>query len=330
MIRHTSLLLLSFLLLGCGGGSSSTTSTPSIQEASLYFSQTSGAYEGGIDEKIAQDIALATKRIELAMYDFTNRTIAQALIEAKARGVEVEVVTDDSKIQEEIYLQLQDANITLYNDENPHALMHNKFLIVDQNIVWMGSTNFTYYAFYRNNEDTLRWESSSLALAYHETFNSLKAHQENHTLYQWEGVNLYFSPNSQIAHTIVETIAQAKESIYFMMYTFTNSDIAQALIEAKARGVEVKGIFDEGQDSYQTYSQYTPLLEQGLQVKLDANSYKLHHKMMIVDGNLTLLGSYNFTLSADEQNDENILFIQDENMAQEATKAFENAFVETK
>lgn len=323
-------LLLSFLIVGCGGDSTSTLQTNSTLTPTLYLSQTSGAFEGGIDERIAEDISLAQESIQLAMYDFTNEKLLDALIQAHQRGVNVRVVTDDSTIESDCYQSLIAEGVAVVDDQNTQSLMHNKFLLIDNHILWMGSTNFTYYAFYRNNEDALRWESSALTLAYGEVFEKLFTHQPTPTHTTLSNLSVYFSPNQESSQAIIDAIESATKRIHFMLYTFTDSRIAQALIQAHQRGVEVLGIFDESQNSYQTYSQYTPLLEAGLSVKLDGNPYKLHHKVMIIDDNLTIIGSYNFTRTAQESNAENLLFVEEASLRENLESAFESSFLEAK
>ena len=208
--------------------------------------------------------------------------------------------------------------------------MHNKFLIIDTAILWMGSANFTYYAFYRNNETMLRWEYPALALAYTEEFQELTLHETIHKPYEEESIALYFSPEDTIRDRLIEKIDQAKEEISFMIYTFTDSSIAEALVAAHNRGVTVQGIFDESQNSYQTYSQYDHLLEEGIAVKLDGNSYKLHNKVMIIDRAVTIVGSYNYTDAANSSNAENVLILEDRDLASLFLSEFDLLFQEAK
>ena len=105
-LKHTLIFsLFIFLLVGCGG--SSTDRETLLDKATPYFSQTEGAFSGGIDAHIIDDIDHASESILLAMYDFTNDNIADALLEAALRGVSIQIMTDDSKLEDSIYQRLK-------------------------------------------------------------------------------------------------------------------------------------------------------------------------------------------------------------------------------
>jgi phospholipase D len=93
-----------------------------------------------------------------------------------------------------------------------------------------------------------------------------------------------------------------------MIYAFTDKDIADALIKAYNRGVVVKGVFDEDFNTNK-YSQYNYLKDNNIDVLVDGNEFLLHDKVMIIDKNIVITGSYNFTLSANNKNAENSLVI---------------------
>ena len=79
-------------------------------------------------------------------------------------------------------------------------------------------------------------------------------------------------------------------------------------------GVEIQGIFEKDQlDS--SGNDYPAFLKSGYDVHLDTNTGLMHHKVIIIDGEVVVTGSYNFTQSADEKNDENLLIIHDPQVA---------------
>jgi phosphatidylserine/phosphatidylglycerophosphate/cardiolipin synthase-like enzyme len=83
----------------------------------------------------------------------------------------------------------------------------------------------------------------------------------------------------------------------------------------KIRGVDVLGVFDESQLRSNTGSEYEWLLGAGLDVRIDGSPDKLHHKVIIIDGRIVITGSYNFSVSAESRNDENLVVIFDEEVA---------------
>jgi phosphatidylserine/phosphatidylglycerophosphate/cardiolipin synthase-like enzyme len=99
-----------------------------------------------------------------------------------------------------------------------------------------------------------------------------------------------------------------------MAFSFTADSLGEAMIDGLKRGVSVAGIFEtRGADTQ--YSECPQLLYQGADVTLDGNPRTFHHKVIIIDSRIVILGSFNFTASADEENDENLLIIYDESLA---------------
>jgi len=95
-----------------------------------------------------------------------------------------------------------------------------------------------------------------------------------------------------------------------------------ALINAKKRGVEVKVVLDKVQNKFQKYSAYKYLKSNKIDIKLDKNRFKLHNKVLIIDNNILITGSYNYTKKANRYNDENILIIKDKNITQQYISDF--------
>jgi phosphatidylserine/phosphatidylglycerophosphate/cardiolipin synthase-like enzyme len=108
---------------------------------------------------------------------------------------------------------------------------------------------------------------------------------------------------------------QAERSIRIAHYYFTDRDLAQALVRAKERGVEVKVLLDEEQQTAQ-YSKSRYLAERGIEVRYYGGAGLFHHKFAYFDSQIVATGSYNWTASAGEQNEENLIVIEDPHIAQ--------------
>jgi phosphatidylserine/phosphatidylglycerophosphate/cardiolipin synthase-like enzyme len=141
-------------------------------------------------------------------------------------------------------------------------------------------------------------------------------------------VEVYFSPDDDIADRIVEVLRSAEKSIEFMVYTFTSDVLAEAILERGQAGVEVRGVIERDQAS-NPGSDYQRFLQAGLDVRLDSNPRNMHHKVIIIDDSILITGSYNFSRSAEEDNDENVLILYDVRVSEEYliefTRIFENA-----
>lgn len=121
-------------------------------------------------------------------------------------------------------------------------------------------------------------------------------------------VETFFSPRGGCAAAIVRTIGQAKETIYVQAYSFTSAPIAAALVEAHKRGVKTQVILDRSQQT-EKYSEADFLEHAGIAVFIDSAHSIAHNKVMILDGQTVITGSFNFTKAAEESNAENVLII---------------------
>ena len=118
-----------------------------------------------------------------------------------------------------------------------------------------------------------------------------------------------FTPGQNCEKLIVKEINIAQENIRVQAYSFTSLPIANALINAQRRGIDVQVILDEShrKDSHSVM----PLLKKNrIPIMIDERPAIAHSKIMIFDQNTVLTGSYNFTKSAQERNAENVLLIQ--------------------
>jgi phosphatidylserine/phosphatidylglycerophosphate/cardiolipin synthase-like enzyme len=112
----------------------------------------------------------------------------------------------------------------------------------------------------------------------------------------------------------VDALSGAKNSVLVQAYSFTSAPIAKALVDAHRRGVDVKVILDRSNRTAH-YSAATFLAHAGIPVWIDARHAIAHNKIMIIDGNTILTGSFNFTKAAEQQNAENLVTIRDAALA---------------
>jgi phosphatidylserine/phosphatidylglycerophosphate/cardiolipin synthase-like enzyme len=128
----------------------------------------------------------------------------------------------------------------------------------------------------------------------------------------WE---VYFSPRGGCTEAIIRELNNAKSSVLVQAYSFTSAPIAKALLDAHKRGVNVKVILDKRQ-STERYSSATFLLNSGIPVKIDARHAIAHSKVMVIDGETVITGSFNFTRAAEENNEENLVVVKDKRLAE--------------
>ncbi|MBN1295310.1 hypothetical protein JXA80_00930 [bacterium] len=313
----------------------------------VFFNDAQHSQSNGIDTALAALIDSAEISVAGAFYSIERSIIADAFIAAANRlGVDqVRIITDahyrgqsGCRRMEEAGLHIIDETCDGWDDDDLNS--HHKFCVIDGQIVWTGSYNITNSGTIYNNNNAVQIDCVDLADAYLTEFNEMwggtsgppgicrfsthKTTQVDHHL-TCNGVNLdvYFSPTNDpepdtAYFALLNMLESATQSIYFCMYTFTQSGLASKLIQRHQAGVTVRGVMDDSQ-AQSGYSVYDMLINNAIDVKLDdevtPHANLMHHKFAVVDPGNTwasvATGSYNWTLSAQTSNDENTLIIHD-------------------
>lgn len=193
---------------------------------------------------------------------------------------------------------LEDVN--WITDDEKQPLMHNKFCVFDESMVWTGSWNPTRGTKANN---VVIVPSRILARNYLDEFEELpgghrrviypKISYNNHL------IENYFCPEDDCKEHVLEQLASATKSIVFMLADITDEDI---IAELQREDVVVGGIIDKAK-------------HRALAALPFARSGNIHHKVFIIDSNTVITGSYNPTRNGNERNDENILIINDPQVA---------------
>jgi phosphatidylserine/phosphatidylglycerophosphate/cardiolipin synthase-like enzyme len=141
--------------------------------AGVHFSP-----KGGCTDVVVAELGRARREVLVLAYSFTSRPITQALIDAKLRGVKVDIVLDHSNEKEKItelpYMVEQGLEPVI---DPHHAIAHNKVMVIDQKTILTGSFNFTHQAEQENAENLLVLKGHpELAASYRRDFTLHKAH----------------------------------------------------------------------------------------------------------------------------------------------------------
>jgi phosphatidylserine/phosphatidylglycerophosphate/cardiolipin synthase-like enzyme len=140
-------------------------------------------------------------------------------------------------------------------------------------------------------------------------------HQKETNPCNWE---VYFSPHGGCTDAVVRELNKAKSTVLVQAYSFTSAPSAEALLNAHKRGIKVEIIFDKGQRTDQ-YSSATFLFNAGIPIKIDSQHAVAHNKIIVIDGETVITGSFNFTKAAEENNAENLVLIRDKKLAERYT-----------
>ena len=297
---------------------------------------------GGIDQGIADDLLRAQTQVDVAAFDLDATPIVNALLTLRERGVTVNIVTDTDNADLSSIRRLRRGGLSVVEDKRT-GFMHNKFIIIDNRYLWTGSMNFTTNDVYCNNNNTVRFDAPVLAANYRAEMDEMykersfgpdspqNTPQEQLTL-QGIAVENYFAPERQmeLINVIARTVTRAEDEILFMAFSFTNEEIGEAMLGRADAGVPVRGIFEKtGADTASSY--YGRMRQAGLphvEVRLDGNPRLLHHKVIIVDRQTVIFGSFNFTASANRSNDENLIIVHDADFASHFITEFEARWAE--
>jgi len=295
----------------------------------VYFNEPGRGGADGIDGPLVNAIAAVRHTLDIAAFEMNSKPIYQAILAAHQRGVRVRIVTDDEHglgdEKDDALRRLKDAGISIVDDSRS-ALMHNKFMIMDQAAVWTGSWNYTVNGTYRNNNNVLVMESATAAAAYQAEWDEMFIRREFGPRSTDDGIirftengtdiSIIFAPEADAIPALIAEIQQAEHSIRFMVLTFSLDELAHAVLEAAANpDIRVQGIFEK-RNSGASWSQLPLLHCAGVQVRQDGNRYTLHHKVFIIDDTV-ITGSFNFSNSAANRNDENIVIIRNPDIARQ-------------
>ena len=125
---------------------------------------------------------------------------------------------------------------------------------------------------------------------------------------------VYFSPKGGCTDAIVREIDNATMEVLVQAYSFTSAPIAKALINAKKRAVSVEVILDKSQKTAK-YTSATFLANMRIPTYIDSKHATAHNKIIIIDKETVITGSFNFTTAAEEKNAENVIIIKSKELA---------------
>jgi uncharacterized repeat protein (TIGR01451 family) len=307
-----------------------------VLDYTVHFNERFTATSTTTETTLMEDALLslidgATTSVDITLYGLNRQSVITALINAHDWGVTVRVVGDDEAATGDYitgYQALADAGITVITDTSTSKIQHNKFLVVDGQIVWTGSTNFTDAGLTLNANNTIVVTDTTLAGIYTAEFEEMwtgkfhedKADDTAHLLdYNGTLVESHFSPTDLVAFEVWDELANADESIHFGMFFWTDDLLTERVLERLNEGIKVYGVWD-ALGAASPYSADEALSGAGAQIRVENFAGKVHHKFAVIDVQgsdpTVILGSYNWTDSGAYDNDENTLIIHDYGLAQ--------------
>jgi len=254
------------------------------------------------------------KEIKCAMYDLDQPLIKERIGESSFPLI----IDDETKIE----------GLTNTIKDSSSGLMHNKFCIINESIVWTGSMNPTDRGTSVNNNNVIIIHSKKIASNYIHEYEEMRSgifHKGDQldnpiTNLGDTKITTAFCPDDGCQEQVLTHLKSAQSSIYFMTFSFTDYKIANILIE-KSKSMPVQGIMEKSQ-AKGTYSVLPAFTDTPVMAQMDESSRTMHHKVFIIDESIVITGSYNPTKSGNERNDENLLIIESKEIAKQFLAEF--------
>jgi len=204
--------------------------------------------------------------------------------------------------------------------------MHDKFCVIDGDLVVTGSHNPTKN---RNHDLLITIDSKDLAKVYKDEYLEMRGDTfgggkptKTITAPTSDGpITAYFCPDDPCEEIVKERLDKAQTSIFFQAFSFTSDAIAQSIVTANENRLQVSGVTEKGQES--KYSQFTRLNDSNIPIILHDGTWLLHRKLFIIDNSTIITGSANPTKSGYHSNDENIIIIDDKDLATDLRRRLE-------
>ena len=341
------LLLLALALLAVWQQKSGYTNPPPAGEVALRVVFLPEGEQRAMSE-LAAALKGSKRTIDLALLELNDTRLGYLLARAAGRGVRVRLFSERDHRGETLATLLAGASgqqsgrprvsereakekaepvsahcerlagVEICYDDRP-GLMHDKFAVCDEAVVFTGSANWSYNGLHKNDNDLLKLSGAPAVRLYHDAFESLWRRKPRApapaTLELADGGQLavYFSPSSgrRAVERITAVLDAAESEVWVAAFVLTSPEIIAALNRAADRGVAVRVLLERRNlgDSQEER------LRDEVQVRPDANRYAMHLKTMVIDGKTVMTGSFNFTRSAASRNDENLLVLTSPQLA---------------
>ncbi|MEW6094709.1 MAG: phospholipase D-like domain-containing protein, partial [Chloroflexota bacterium] len=253
-------------------------------------------YINSIEQVLIDKINAAQVSIHIISFEFDLTPVAEALIAARQRGLDVRWVTDDengleadSEPEGGQFALLTEAGIQVRSDDRS-ALMHDKFWIFDGETVWTGSTNITVNGIFEQNNNVIVIHSPEAAAMYEREFQEMwdgqfgptspSTLEQQSVIVDGTPIHVLFSPEDGVVDRIISFVQGAQTSIRFLAFSFTDYPLADAMRQRAAAGVDVAGVFEKVGSETEA-AELDTLYCARIPVRQDGNGGFMHDKAII-------------------------------------------------
>lgn len=283
----------------------------------------------------------ANATIELAVMGFSHEPLVEAFVRAHDRGVVVTMAGDAGHVTNYGYERFRERHVPMTIGNLGH-IMHDKFMVVDGRFVFASTANWTDSDLLQNSNNFVQIDSPAVAEDFRaehaQLFSGVFGHNklelDNGRVYGVGDteVEVWFSPNEDAMGRILEIVDAAEESVRFTIFAFTKDQLGGAYVRKHEQLVTagkfgVSGVIDQSQlHSNGQYHEVYRLLGADIPLRMDGNNAeslpgdyqagggRLHSKTMVIDADganpTVITGSFNWSASATQSNDEFLLVMR--------------------
>ncbi len=276
-----------------------TTTFPSIENPLIFYSNQT---RDDIKAVFYRSIKEAKSHVYLSIYGLTDASLIHIL---KQKGLNIPIeVYYDSSASPKLNKKLK-PTCSLYPVKTK-GLMHRKILILDKELIFLGSANFTPSSLLHHSNLVIGLYHPQLASFLQDPTNSHYSFEINQ---QQAEVFLLPIAGKEALARILKLINQAKKTIDVAAFTLTHPLICDALIAAKNRDVKLTIVLDGYSAKGASKKALDQLKAQGLAVCASQGAHLLHHKLCVIDQEILITGSANWTKAAFTKNADLLLIL---------------------
>lgn len=286
-------------------------------EIKVYFSPSDK-----VDNFILENLKKAKKSVYITSYSFNWKQGYDTLKAIAEKGVDVKILVN--------FLQPNyhnHKNLSIKKWDKKAVALHSKFIIIDEKYVFVGSANFTESSLVWDSNNILFIDDPEIAKFFSDNFFSLwkKSCLSNNVSLKKEMIEIYLSPAVDCTSVIINEIKKATNSIKFAIFSFTSDAIGEEICKKGMRGIKIYGIFEGSQNPVSNEYYYLKRIH-FFKIKKDCFVENIHDKLMIVDDNVAVTGSFNYSLSA-SRNIETLIIVKQKDLVGLFVKKFKHLWL---
>lgn len=258
-------------------------------------------------------LSKSTKSIYIQTYDLKDKSIIALLNQKAKQGVTISIITDKKHLT---YATKRLSSSIDIQKGNCSGLMHQKVLIIDEKLSFLGSQNLTSTSLSMHGNIMLGIQdeklSRSLIQVHQQMLDKDKNVARNLGNIVIDQGQIYFHPRKNIdsIDAITDIIQSAKKSIKVAMFTFTHQALSSSIVNAHNRGIKTSVIIDKNTTYGASKKIINYLLENKVRTLASTGVELFHYKMAVIDDQTLIMGSLNWTRSGFKKNAEFIMIYE--------------------